>query len=157
MKNRETKIYLDLPPLALEALSDNGIDIAEYLSALGVPATIKFEPLPDSDKENRSKDLALVILASGASVGIVGMTIAKILNTIFRRPQKLEYAEYMMIHDTQGNPVLQADGTPRIEKVIRHEIIEPKTEESKMTGEVKLTSEHGISIKFSSASKPTEK
>lgn len=157
MNDRETKIYLDLPATALEACSDNGIDIADYLTSSGIPARSKFAPFPDSDQETRAKDLALVILASGAATGMIGLTIAKLLSTVLRRPQKVEYAEYVVVTDISGNPVLKPDGTPIVQKVIRHEIIEPKTEESKISGEIKLTSEKGIAIKFSSATKPTEK
>lgn len=154
MNKEQTKIYLDLPPSTLEAFSDNGIDIIEYLSSAGIQATSKFDATPALNSDGRSKDLVLTLLASSASVGLIGMTIAKLLNTVFRRPQKVEYYEYISIRDLSGNVITRKDGTPIFEKVMRYEIIEPKTEETKLDGDIKLTADHGIAIKVRSATKP---
>lgn len=147
MSDAKTKIFLDLPAEIHELLDTNGINIEEELARDPLVRSISYEAIPDSSQA-RSKDVVMVILASGATALSIGFAISQILNTIFKRPHKVDYFDLVEVpgDGTKGN------GMVKIERVLRHEILSPRPENSKITGEISLGLSKGIVVKFSSTS-----
>lgn len=150
MPTSPTKFFLELPPGLQEILADNAISISEELENAGIAAKVSFSIIPNSQNEIRTKDLAMLILAAGGAAIPIGIAISKILTTILRRPHIVQYYEIVTLYDEIGKVKCSADGKPFVERVLRSEIIEPASSAGEISGEVGMTSENGIVIKFSS-------
>ena len=154
MSDMQTKIYLELPPELEQLLNDNDLSVDEILRQQNVPAKVTYGVLPDEPEAGvRSKDPAMIILASAAMALAVGSAISRVLRTLQRRPQLVEYYELVELEDSKGNVLLDKKGKPQLKRLKKYELLEPRKEDSNQSLEINLNPANGLVIKFGSAEK----
>lgn len=84
------KVYLELPKDIMRTLNENGIDLEREIVGVAENATIQYE---QSDSDGHKKDIALVILAAGASVSAILLCVAKVVRTVSERPREVKIIE----------------------------------------------------------------
>lgn len=84
------KVYLELPEDIMYTLSENGIDLEKEITGEVENATVQYE---QTDKNGHKKDVALVILAAGASVSAILLCVSKLVRTICDRPREVKIIE----------------------------------------------------------------
>jgi hypothetical protein len=150
----QTQIYLELPAEIQQLLNDNGLSVDEILRQQNVSAEVTYGVLPDEPEVGvRSKDPAMIILASAAAALAVGLAISRVLHTLQRQPQLVEYYELVELKDAKGNVLLDKKGKPQLKRVKKYEILEPRKEDSNQYLEVIWNAVKGLVIKFGSAEK----
>jgi hypothetical protein len=154
MSDTQTQIYLELPPELQQLLSDNGLSVDEILRQQNIPAEVTYGVLPDElEAGTRSKDPAMIILASAAAALAVGLAISQVLHTLQRQPQLVEYYELVELKDAKGNILLDKKGKPQLKRVKKYELLEPRKEDSNQSLEIGLNPANGLVIKFGSTEK----
>lgn len=156
MSEEVTRIFLDIAPEFQHLLNDNGISVAEILREKNIPAEVTYGILPDeSEREARSKDPALIILASSAAVMGISLAISQVFRTLQHKPQLVQYYEFVEVKDATGNVLLDTEGKPQLKRAKKHELLEPREEKSSRSFEINLNPANGLVIKFESAENQT--
>lgn len=84
------KVYFELPEDIVRALNENGIDLEREIAGAAENVDIQYE---QSDEDGHKKDIALVVLAAGASVSAILLCVAKVIRTINERPREVKIIE----------------------------------------------------------------
>ena len=149
-----TKLYLDLSNDIQQSITKNKVNISDILERQGIDNKVSHEALPYMTKSGgRSKDLATVIIASGASLFLIGLAISQVLKTIYRKPHFVEYYELLEIRDENGNLLLDKWGNPQFKLSKKFELIEPREEDANQFMELNWNTENGLVLKFGSSEK----
>ena len=153
---KKIKIYIEFSDEIKQLIQDNSIDFPTIFSDEKIEVDFSHEYPPYADKKNeRSKDLVLVILASSAAVLSVGVALSQIIRSVYRKPIFVQYSELEEIRDINGNVLIDKDGYPILKPVTRYELLEPMAEQNKSQIEFKGDSK-GIVVKYSSSENQTK-
>lgn len=154
MSDEETKIYLDLLPEYQHLLSENRLSVKEILRQQNIHVEMSYGISPEEPEvDSRSKDPVMVILASGATALMVGIAISKVLHTLQRKPQLVEYYELTELRDANGDIILNEKGKAQLIRQKKVELFEPRKEDSSQTLEIGMNQAKGLVIKFGSIEK----
>lgn len=84
------KVYFELPEDIIHTLIENGIDLEKEIIGTEENVKIQYE---QSDDNGHKKDVALVVLAIGASVSAVLLCVSKVILTVNERPREVKIIE----------------------------------------------------------------
>ncbi len=118
----EIRIYLELDQEQRQALLRNGLSVDRIVRDADLDARVEYAPPPlDDDRaSSRTRDPATVIVASAVLVHAVGAAIAKVLDTINRRPvtvwrddvEEIREDGKVLLDKKTGKPLLRRTKTP---------------------------------------------
>jgi hypothetical protein len=147
---KQDRIFISLSPEVQELLADNEIDLVSELQNRGLDVEGEHGRLPGGDV--RTKDVTLIILASAAVIGTLGMTIANILDAIGRNRKALvTEKEWVPVVSPNGEVVRDANGDPMLQWVEKHRLLEAQqTAQAKSTVEVSAGGDKLLDIKLTS-------
>ncbi len=149
MTQETARIYCELTPELQQLLSENGLSIGEILHQENIESDVTYGVVPDmEDLGSRSKDPALIILASATLVLAIGAAISRVLSTLQRRPQLVEYFEFHELRDANGDVLRNESGMPRLKRVKKYEFIEPRKQDSTQTLEISSHPSNGLVMRF---------
>lgn len=157
MTTQEVNIFIELSSDLQDFFDVNSLDIGDCLREQGVSCVTSYQVLPDHDKKNPEKSLALVILAGAGGILAVGQAVSQILQTIYRRPHLVESYEYVTVLDSNGNALRDEDGAFIVKKIKNHKLLEAVKQNEKSNFDISMTETKGILLKFSSESQQIEK
>jgi hypothetical protein len=80
----EGPVYLDLPASLRKRLDQ--VDLRKELRKQGIDARIQYGKIPGAPWAKASRDVSLIILASGVAATLIGTAVAKIIDAWSRRP-----------------------------------------------------------------------
>jgi len=87
--------------------------LQRYFSESGTECSVRWSPIPAIEGQARVKDLALTILAVGASAAAILTALGGFLGPYLKvRALTVEREELEALRDKDGNPVLDNDGNP---------------------------------------------
>ena len=84
------KIYIELSEDINTTLFENGIDLEKEIYMAAKDISIQYE---QSDTDGHKKDVALVVLAIGASVSAILLCVSRIIRTVSERPREVKIIE----------------------------------------------------------------
>lgn len=84
------KVYLELPEDIICTLNANGIDLEKEIAGAAENVIIQYE---QTDENRHKKDVALVILAAGASVSAILLCVTRIIRAVNERPREVKIIE----------------------------------------------------------------
>jgi len=143
----DVRIFLELDSESQSILSDNDVTIAGALQEEGIDAKVTFGVAPYGS-DTGGKELATIILASGASVALVTLAIAKLLSIYQARPHVLEVDDLVEVRDADGRVLVDRDGKPQLRPQKRIEIHQPTGQKIETAFDVKLFGPHGIVVRL---------
>ena len=119
--DRGVPLHVDLPLEVRSALQDQEIDILDLLLDQGFD--VKRGAAAHPMALPGTKDAALVILASGASLYMIGLAIVQIIRTLCGRPVIGELGPIEPLVDSQGHIVRDSHGEPITYRVGEKQIL----------------------------------
>ena len=84
------KVYLELPEDIICTLNANGIDLEREIIGSAENVTIQYE---QTNENRHKKDVALIILAAGASVSAILLCVTRIIRAVNERPREVKIIE----------------------------------------------------------------
>ena len=145
----KTTIYLELSDAIEQLLSENRITIEDILLTENIDAEVTYGVLPYQLEEGvRDKKLIPIIITSSAAVLSISFAVSTILTTIYNKPYLVEFNEIQEIRDEKGKVILNSDGIPIFKTVKKHELLEPRKEDTDKELEILFEPNKGISIKI---------
>ncbi len=158
MAENKVPIYLDLPAEVQKALSENHINIGDILQQKNITAQVKYGSIPSEEEEDaRSKDVATIIMVSGASALLVMTAVVQVLNAVWHRPRQIEVSELEPIKDEKGKILLTKKGKPRMRRVVRQKLLQPYKTDQKQDLEIHFDLKNGLVIRFVTEQNQVEK
>lgn len=104
---------------------ENQIDLVKELREQGLLVERGFTTDPAGEKSEQSRDVALVIIASGITLVALSQAISKIIETLARRPVVVKEITCRPALDANGNVVRQKNGEILMEWKEQHRMLEP--------------------------------
>lgn len=143
------EIYVEFSDDILDFLNSNNISLEDMLVSkqLNLSVSEKISPYLD-EKEGRSKDVVLVILASSVAIISIAYAISSVLHEIYNRPHVIEIFEDIEIRDKNGNLVLDEYGNILVKRVRKTEIVKPSRESIENEVNLNMDLKKGLSVKF---------
>lgn len=148
--NARLSFFVELDCESQQALSDNNLTIDEVLRQAGIDATVTYGNAPYA-AETGTKELATIILASGASALLISYGIAKILRVYLNRPKIAEISEVVEIRDPSGRVLIDNLGRPQFKTQKRLEIAQPHDPKTTTDHEMIFGPKHGVVIRLRDA------
>ena len=108
-----------------QLLMENQIDLIKELREQGLAVERSFTPDPTRGKSDQSRDVALVLIASGIAAIALSQAISKIIETLARRPVVVKEITCSPVLDTNGNLIRQNDGEILMEWKEEYRMLEP--------------------------------
>jgi hypothetical protein len=137
-----------LPDPEVEALlQDNQVNLVSELAKQGLSLEHGFEVDPTKDPGGR--DVALVLLASSALVGAIGMAVSQIIAALSRRPVLVDHVSCQAIRDKNGTLVTGNDGRPVFEWVQSSELLEGPSRKESSSLHASLGGARGLQLRLS--------
>jgi hypothetical protein len=124
-----------------QLLMENQIDLVKELRGQGLPVERSFTPDPTREQSNKSRDVALVIIASGITVVALSQAISKIIETLSRRPVVVKEISCCPSLDRNGEVIRQSDGEILMEWREQYKLLEPThpgSENQSLNAEISL-------------------
>ena len=84
------KVYLELTEDIICTLNANGIDLEKEIAGAAENVIIQYE---QTDENSHKRDIALVILAAGASVSAILLCVTRIIRAVNERPREVKIIE----------------------------------------------------------------
>jgi len=143
---RESVLYMNeifiFPTTEVEQLLvENQIDIVKELREQGLAVERNFTPDPAREQSSQSRDVVLVIIASGIAVVALSQAISKIIETLARRPVVVKEITCSPAFDMNGNVIRQKDGEILMEWKEQYKMLEstqPRSENQSLKAEINL-------------------
>lgn len=119
------EIFLFSAPEIEQLLMENQIDLVKELKEQGLAVERGFTSDPAREESSQSRDIALVIIASGITLIALSQAISKIIETLARRPVVVKEITCRPALDAEGNVIRQKNGEILIEWKEQHKMLEP--------------------------------
>jgi hypothetical protein len=112
---KEGSIFLDLSPDVKDAL--RGVDLAAELKREGIEVQVEYGRLPTAGpQQERTREVALILLAAGVTAALIGSAIAKIIDARSRRPVTVTERRMVPARDSTGNEIRDGQGNQVFEE-----------------------------------------
>lgn len=149
---KSIRLFIDLPKEVKQTLSENGITIGDLLSRNGISVNIDYAAIPLNEKDGRrSKDLVPVIISSSVGISVLILSIAHLIDVIFRRPRIIEISELECSGNfDQQKTINFSDAQWKLVK--RQEFVEPIPNKTEFNFDLS-TNTNGIVLKYKSSPK----
>jgi hypothetical protein len=119
------EIFLFSAPEIEQLLMENQIDLVKELREQGLAVERGFTLDPAKEESSQSRDVALVIIASGITLIALSQAISKIIETLARRPVVVKEITCRPALDAKGNVIRQKNGEILMEWKEQHKMLEP--------------------------------
>lgn len=106
-------------------LMESQIDLVKELREQGLSVEKSFTPDPARGESNQSRDIALVIIASGIAAVALSQAISKIIETLARRPVVAREIVCGPALDGNGDVIRQSNGEILMEWKEQYKLLEP--------------------------------
>jgi hypothetical protein len=126
---------------------ENQIDILKELREQGLSVERAFTSDPAKDRISQSRDITLVIIASGITAIALSQAISKIIETLSRRPVLVKNLVCAPVLDSAGNIVRQENGEVLMEWKEEYKLLEP-TQPSKENQALKVDLLKGLQFEL---------
>jgi len=119
------EIFLFPQTEILQLLEENQVDLAKELRKQGLVVEKGFKQDPAREESNQSRDVALVIIATGITLVALSQAISKVIEAIARRPVVVKEIAYLPSLDGQGNVIRKKNGEILMQWQEQYKILEP--------------------------------
>ena len=148
-------MYLEFSSEIEKAIANSGLSIHEIVRREGVEADVSHGLPPDrGDEATRSRDVGLIVLASGAALHLAALGIARVLKVIFQKPHLCEIRELVAVRDAQGEIVRDSSGRPIMERRQDFRLLEPGSESSNVGFDASIDADKGLVLSFRASDEP---
>lgn len=127
VENRDqVPLFIHIPEAVARALQEQDVDLVAALRESGLE--VERSAIADPSKPEGGKDAGLVILASGASLYMVGLAVVKIVKAVTGRPVVGSLGELKPVLDAKGEVLKDASGQPMTYRVGEKQILSPEAQ-----------------------------
>lgn len=135
------EIFLFSAPEIEQLLMENQIDLVKELKEQGVAVERGFTSDPAKEESSQSRDVALVIIASGITLIALSQAISRIIETLARRPVVVKEITCCPSLDSKGNVIRHKNGEILMEWKEQYKMLEPMqpgSENQSLNAEISL-------------------